>query len=216
MVADLDDEDVSSHFETARTAAFSDAVLAIAITLLVLDLKPPRLVAGQTLETALVAEWPRYAALVSSFALIGLIWIHHHRVFRLLERADHTLLNLNLLLMFSVLIVPFPTALLAEYPYERISAVLYTTVVAANALLFNVMWRHICRSPKLLRPNLDRRAIRLIGLQYRVGAITYLVLVAISFFSVHASIVGNVLAAVYFALPLHVIKRRVPRTALDG
>jgi uncharacterized membrane protein len=198
-----------------RTAAFSDAVLAIASTLFVLDLKPPRLLAGQTLEAALVADWPRYAALVSSFALLGLIWIHPHRVFRLLECADHTLL-FNLLLMFSVLMVPFPTALLAEYPYERVSAVLYTTVVAANALLFNVMWRRICHSPRLLRPNLDRSVVRLIGLQYRVGAITYLVLVAVSFLSVQVCIVGNVLAAVYFAFPFHMIKRRVPGIVLDG
>jgi uncharacterized membrane protein len=211
---DVEDDEVSNHFETARTATFSDAVLAIAITLLVLDLKPPELSAGQSLGAALVDQWPRYVALVSSFALIGLIWIHHHRLFRMLERADHTLLNLNLLLMLAVLIIPFPTALLAEYPYERVSAVLYTSVVASNALLFNVMWRHVCRRPGLLRPNVDQVVIRLVGLQYRVGAITYLVLVAISSFSVHASIGGNIVAAVYFALPLHVLKRRAPRIVL--
>jgi uncharacterized membrane protein len=211
----VDDDNASSHFETARTAGFSDSVLAIAITLLVLDLRPPQLAPGQSLGEALAAQWPRYVALVSSFALIGLIWIHHHRLFRMLERADHTLLNLNLLLMLAVLVVPFPTALLAEYPYERVSAVLYTSVVACNALLFNVMWRHICRRPGLLRPDIDRVVVRIVGLQYQVGAITYLVLVAISFFSVYASIVGNILAAVYFALPLHVIKRRAGRLVRD-
>lgn len=206
--------DEISRFETARTAAFTDAVLAIAITLLVLDIRPPELSGTETLSDALITQWPRYVALVSSFAIIGLIWIHHHRVFRLLAHADNTLVTLNLLLMLGVLIVPFPTALLAAYPYERVSAVLYTSVVAANALLFYLMWWYA--SPKLLRRDIDPAVVRLIGLQYQVGAVTYLVLVLISLFSVHASIAGNILAAVYFALPIHVIKRRIPKTLLGA
>lgn len=205
-----DDDGLGTHFEVGRTAAFSDAVLAIAATLLVLDLRPPHLAPGQTLGRALAVQWPSYVALVSSFLVIGLIWIHHHRLFRLLDRADHTLLNLNLLLMLAVLIVPFPTALLAEYPYERASAVLYTSVVALNALLFRLIWEHVRRHEGLLRPAIPAVVIGLIGLQYRIGVITYLVLVVVSFVSVHASIAGNILVAIFFALPLNAIKRRVP------
>ncbi|HEX8115322.1 MAG TPA: TMEM175 family protein, partial [Kofleriaceae bacterium] len=108
------DEDSSQHVETTRTQAFSDAVFAIAITLLVLDLKPPHLAPGQSLGRALLAMWPYYVALLTSFGVIGLMWIHHHRVFRYLDHANHILLKINLLLMLGVSIVPFPTALLAE------------------------------------------------------------------------------------------------------
>jgi uncharacterized membrane protein len=210
-VDEVVNDDWSVDFETARTAGFSDAVLAIAITLLVIDLRPPELAPGESLMRALLADWQRYIALVSSFAIIGLVWIHHHRLFRLIVRADHTLLNINLLLMLAVLIVPYPTAVLAEYPSERAAAVFYTSVVALIALLFNVLWRHVRRRPRLLRPRLDPLVLRTIDLQYLVGFACYLVIVAISFISIRASIAGNILLAIYFALPLHVIKQRAAR-----
>ena len=209
-------DDWTLHFETARTVAFSDAVLAIAITLLVLDLRPPHLSAGQSLTSALLADYRRYVALVSSFAIIGLVWIHHHRLFRLIERVDHTLVNLNLLLMLAVLVVPYPTALLAEFPEERAAAVLYTSGVALIALLFNVLWHHVRRRPWLLRPGLDPIVLKTNDLHYRIGFAMYVLNVALSFVSIRASIVGNILLAIYFALPLHVIKRRASRLWDEG
>jgi uncharacterized membrane protein len=208
-----DAEALSMFFEAARTTVFSDGVIAIAGTLLVVDLKPPVLLHGQTLGGALLAQWPRYVAFVSSFAVISLIWIHHHRLFRMLRHTDNTLVNLNLLLMLAVLFIPFPTALLAAYPYERVSAVLYTSAVALNVLLFNVMWRHIRRRRRLLWSEVDDRVVKLVGVQYKIGLLTYLLLVVISFFSVRVSIAGNIILAVYYALPLHVIQRRLPRIA---
>jgi uncharacterized membrane protein len=212
----VDDDDWSLSFETARTVAFSDAVLAIAITLLVLDLRPPHLAPGQSLASALLADYPRYVALVSSFAIIGLVWIHHHRLFRVIERADHTLVNLNLLLMLAVLVVPYPTVLLAAYPEEPAAAVLYTSVVALIALLFNVLWRYVQHRPWLLRPGLDPIVLKTIDLHYRIGFAMYVLNVAVSFMSIPASIVGNILLAIYFALPLHVIKQRASRFWNEG
>jgi uncharacterized membrane protein len=207
----VDYDDWSLHFETARTVAFSDAVLAIAITLLVIDLRPPDLAPGQSLVSALLADYRRYVALVSSFAIIGLVWIHHHRLFRLIERADHTLVNLNLLLMLAVMVVPYPTALLAAFPEQPAAAVLYTSVVALIALLFNVVWRYARHRPWLLRPGLDPIVLKTIDLHYRIGFAMYVLNVAVSFVSIRASIVGNILLAIYFALPLHVIKQRASR-----
>ncbi|MDB4960637.1 MAG: hypothetical protein JWP01_636 [Myxococcales bacterium] len=205
----LDKDEWSLHFETARTVAFSDAVLAIVITLLVIDLRPPHLAPGQSLASALLADYQRYVALVSSFAIIGLVWIHHHRLFRLIERADHRLVNLNLLLLLVVMVVPYPTALLAAFPQDRAAAVLYTSVVALIALLFNVLWHHVRHRPWLLRPGLDPIVLKTIDLHYLVGFGAYVLIVAISFVSIPASIVGNILLAIYFALPLHVVKRHL-------
>ena len=207
----VDDDDSSFHFETARTAAFSDAVFAIAITLLVIDLRAPDLAPGQSLASALLADYPRYVALVSSFAIIGLVWIHHHRLFRLIERADHTLVNLNLLLMLAVLVVPYPTALLAEFSDHRTAVVLYTCVVALIALLFNVLWHYARRRPWLLRPGLDSTVLKTIDLHYQIGFAMYVSNVVISFVSIPASIAGNILLAIYFALPMQVIQRHTLR-----
>jgi uncharacterized membrane protein len=203
---DVEEGRLSPRFESTRTATFSDCVIAIAATLLVLDLDPRQLSKSGSLTSALFEQWPRYAALVSSFSVISLIWIHHHRIFRLVARADNTLLNINLLLMLAVVIVPYPTALLAEFPEEDAAAVFYTSVIAVIAILFNVLWWH---AKNHLRPGLDPAYIRSMGIQYKVGAATYIVLDLISPFSVKLSISGNIVAALIFAVPPHAIRKRL-------
>ena len=98
--------------ETGRVEAFSDGVLAIVITLLVLELHVPReLTSDAALRAALVHEWPAYFAFLTSFVTVGIMWVNHHRLFTLIGRVDHWLLMLNL----TICVVPFPTAIVAEY-----------------------------------------------------------------------------------------------------
>src|SRR5512132_2117231 len=98
--------------ETGRIEAFSDGVFAIAITLLVLDLKVPRdLDEGVSLAQALLRQWPSYLAFIASFATIGVMWINHHKLFTLIKRSDDVLLILNVILLLGVTLTPFPTAL---------------------------------------------------------------------------------------------------------
>jgi uncharacterized membrane protein len=98
---------------SARLEAFSDGVLAIAATLLVLELHVPD--AGQDLGAALLAQWPSYAAYAVSFATIGIIWVNHHALFVHVRQVDRTLLFLNLLLLMVVSLIPFPTAILGRF-----------------------------------------------------------------------------------------------------
>ena len=101
--------------DTARTEAFSDGVFAIAITLLVLDIKVPQeLPESVRLGTALLQLWPSYLAFLTSFVTIGIMWINHHRLFTLIKRSDHWLLQLNGLLLLEDTFLPFPTAIVAE------------------------------------------------------------------------------------------------------
>jgi uncharacterized membrane protein len=101
--------------DTARTEAFSDGVFAIAITLLVLDIKVPHdLPENTSLLRALLNQWPIYMAFLTSFATIGIMWLNHHRMFRYIRRVDHWFLVLNGLLLLGVTFVPFPTSLAAE------------------------------------------------------------------------------------------------------
>ena len=99
--------------ETARVEAFSDGVFAVAITLLILEIKVPGYEGD--LGAKLLLQWPSYLAFVISFAFIGVMWINHHRLFTHIRKSDDMLLMLNLALMFSVCIVPFTTALLAAH-----------------------------------------------------------------------------------------------------
>src|ERR1700740_3636134 len=98
--------------ETNRIEAFSDGMFAIAITLLILEIKVPSSGPGG-LTKALLRQWPSYFAFLLSFVYIGVMWMNHHRMFNHIRRSNDTLLVLNLLLLLGVTAVPFPTAVLA-------------------------------------------------------------------------------------------------------
>ena len=101
--------------ETARLEGFSDAVFAIAITLLVLDLKVPAPGNPGLLGKLLLDQWREYLAFLASFGTIGVMWMYHHVLFTLIDRVDRTVLVLNGLLLLGVVIVPFPTAVATAY-----------------------------------------------------------------------------------------------------
>jgi len=91
-----------------RVEAFSDGVFAIAVTLLVLDLRSPE-VPGEFAHD-LAAQWPSYLAYVAAFAMVGSVWLHHHLVFARVARVDIGVILTNLVLLLTVSILPFPTA----------------------------------------------------------------------------------------------------------
>src|SRR5258706_5868897 len=97
-----------------RLEAFSDGVFAIAITLLILEIKVPSLEATSAsgLWRALVSHWSSYLAFALSFLIIGIMWANHHNIFRYVRGADHALAMFNLGLLFCVAFLPFPTAVL--------------------------------------------------------------------------------------------------------
>src|SRR3954468_6873094 len=100
--------------ETNRIEAFNDGVFAIAITLLILEIRVPE--QGDTrLAPALLNLWPSYLAFATSFFEIGVMWINHHRLFTMIRRTDQRLLIFNLLLLLGITFVPFPTALIARH-----------------------------------------------------------------------------------------------------
>ena len=191
--------------ETARVEAFSDGVFAIAITLLVLELKVPP--PGKPLGHALLEQWPSYAALVVSFATIGIMWLNHHMLFTMIRRVDHALLIFNALLMLGVTVVPFPTALLAEHhghPGERVAAGVYSGVFLYVAIAFNLLWRWAAsprRHPPLLRlPHDDPRVLEVTS-RYRFGPLYYLGSFVLSMWNPHLALAVYGALALFFALP---------------
>ncbi|HEY7269258.1 MAG TPA: TMEM175 family protein [Dehalococcoidia bacterium] len=125
--------------------AFSDGVFAIAITLLVLDLAVPNLSNYAVLD-GLVKQWPAYLAYVVSFAAIGGAWISHTTITEYLESANALLLRLNLLLLFFVSIMPFPTHMLITYGLssnaERLAVTLYGLNLLAISAITILLWRY--------------------------------------------------------------------------
>lgn len=199
------DETQASANETGRIEAFSDGVFAIAITLLILQIRvPANLSPGVTLGQALASLWPSYAAYALSFISIGIMWINHHRLFTLIGKPDHTLLVLNTLLLLGVSFVPFPTAVLAEHlgdAGERTAAQFYSGTFVLISLIYNVLWRHASRGGRLLEETADRKLITAQTKQYAFGPLLYVVAFAASFLSAAISVGINLLLALFFALP---------------
>jgi uncharacterized membrane protein len=191
--------------ETGRIEAFSDGVFAIAITLLVLEIKVPNaheLGAGAGLGAALLNLWPSYVAFVTGFATILVMWVNHHRLFNHIRRIDHAFLFWNGLVLFLVTVVPFPTALLAEYlPHAqaRLAVSVYAGTFIAVALAFTGLWRHASRGRRLLARDVNAAEVEQITRQYRVGPPAYLAAFLAAFVSVWLSLALCLGLAVFFA-----------------
>ncbi|MFL5734658.1 MAG: TMEM175 family protein [Chloroflexia bacterium] len=203
--------ETSEAKETGRIEAFSDGVFAIAVTLLVLDIKVPQLPEGQATALALLEalrkQWPSYLAYVISFATIGIMWINHHRLLTLIKRSNHTFLLLNTFLLFWVTFVPFPTSLLAEYVARpepglaEIGALVYSGTFILTAVAFNLLWRYASFKNRLIDRKANPESVKAISTAYVFGPILYAVAFVLALVSPMASVIMNMLLAIYFALP---------------
>jgi TMEM175 potassium channel family protein len=149
------------HWDTSRVEAFSDGVFAIAITLLVLDIRiePSDY---DDLRTALLDEWPAYLAYVTSFLTVGSVWLAHHNLFTRLRFVDPVLLRLNLLLLLATAFLPFPTGVLAQAIHEsdeaeRTAIVLYGATALLIELLLRASVRYALSQPELTDVRPDER-----------------------------------------------------------
>jgi uncharacterized membrane protein len=188
---------------TQRLEAFSDAVLAIAITLLVLEISVPESESGHLFDDLLDA-WPSYVAFVLSFVVIGIMWVSHHSMFERIARVDRGLLFVNLLLLLGIAFLPFPTALLAEYAEEggsnaSVAAAVYSATMVGIGLAFTAMWVYLDRHRDLLIAGIDPALLRRSIRRSFVGPVVYGLSIGLAFISALACFVVYAGVAVYFA-----------------
>ncbi|WP_285488267.1 TMEM175 family protein [Amycolatopsis taiwanensis] len=188
--------------ESGRVEAFSDGVFAIAITLLILEIKVPSADEHGGLWRALGAQWPSYAAYVVSFLIIGIMWVNHHQLFSYVARVDRTLMFLNLLLLMVVAAVPFPTAMLAEYLREdgasHVAAAVYSLVMVVMAYAFQALWWHLTRTGHLFDSRVDAPAARATRVRFALGSLAYPATVGLAFVSAPLTLAAHGLIALYY------------------
>lgn len=140
--------------DTGRVEAFSDGVLAIVITLLVLDVKVPQHVEGgdAALWQALIQQLPMLGAWAISFFFVLVFWVAHHYLFGQLRHVDRGLLWLNGLFLLFISFTPFPTALLGLYPDSSVSVTVLSMAMFLTAGSFSLMRWYAMRHAKLFRP----------------------------------------------------------------
>jgi len=147
---------------TNRLEAFSDGVFAIAITLLILEVKVPD--GAGSLAHRLGRAWPSYASFLISFGVIGTMWLNHDRMFQLIHRSDHGVVLANLFLLLVISAIPFPTKVVGDelnrgtFADQRTATILYGLTFVGASIAFPLLWHAACRGGgRLLAPDLPDR-----------------------------------------------------------
>ncbi len=198
--------DPEEHANTGRLEAFSDGVFAIAITLLVLEIGAPQIGAGESLPDALRHLWPSYFGYAVSFLTIGVMWINHHAMFKDIDRQDHHLLVLNLLLLLSISFLPFPTAVLAQYmrsDEQRLAATLtYGVTLLVIGACFQMLWIYASRNRRLIDEHVSDARVRSRTIRFLPGFAVYIAALPLAFVSPWISLALYGLLALFFLVPM--------------
>ena len=188
--------------DTSRLEAFSDGVFAIAITLLVLELHVPEVARGR-LWHGLVREWPQFAAYLSSFFIIGIMWVNHHSMFKQIRRTDRKLLFLNLLLLLWTALLPFPTGLIARNlggggTDAKVAEAVYAANLTLAAIAFSLVWTYAVRRRRLIDHDMTERQEWATIARFSVGTFVYGATIGIAFLSPGIALVLQFLLALYY------------------
>jgi uncharacterized membrane protein len=188
---------ISDEKETGRLEAFSDGVFAIAITLLILELKVPPLtsisslaITSDGLGKALLQQWPSYISLITSFFTILVMWMHHHAIVKNIRRTDAWLYFANGFLLFVVTFVPYPTAVLATYlntPAAKMAVAFYAGTFVLIAFAFILLTQAALRS-ELLAGSSSIEYVDKLRRSYAFGPPLYLLAFLAAFVDVRLSL----------------------------
>jgi uncharacterized membrane protein len=178
------DEGVGLSFE--RVVFFTDAVFAIVITLLVLEIKVPHLdsFSESELRTALMKMIPKFSGFLASFFIIGLMWFEHHRIFQYISRYDAGLIWRNLVFLLSISFIPFPTALTSEYFWSGTAFVFYASSFAFAGLAKLWIWNYAASKGGLLIPEIAESTVLRISRRSWAVPLGSMIAVALSFVSI--------------------------------
>ena len=163
-------------------------MFAIAITLLILEIRIPHIADGGesvNLAKALLHLWPSYFAYLLSFLIIGIYWANHHYLFKLFKRTDHMLNLMNLIFLLCISFLPFPTSILGEYMQSEKNQVLASAFYAFGLLMpataWLMLWLYGSKKIGVIDENLDPKFLRFMNGQFMISVLVYLVAIGVTF-----------------------------------
>jgi uncharacterized membrane protein len=179
--------------------------MAIAITLLILLVAVPEEHGPGELARELAKQWPSYAGYAVSFITIGVIWVNHHHMFKLIERTNHAFLMMNVVFLMTIAFLPWPTALVATYVRDpdgrTVATVVYGLTMVAIAVMFNVVWRYASGRGRLLSSAVNPEAVARSRRDYLAGPIVYSIATALALWNPLVGLAIYAGLAVYWLLP---------------
>lgn len=211
--------ELKKEFQLERLILFSDAVFAIAITLLVIEIKIPEIhenVSDKALLHELGHLLPKFLGFIVSFMFIGLYWTIHHRMFGFVTAYDRRLLVLNLVFLFFIALMPFSTGFYSEYSSGdliskqlKVPMTFYVLNFCALGIVNHFMWRHILNPKnKLATPPVDPQVAKMAKVRSLVVPLIFFLMLPVAYLT-------NVIFAVYLPLlipvVLRILKRRIAK-----
>ena len=177
----------NSKSSPERLAALTDGVIAIAITLLVLtiDIPEDHNFDHEGLMKFLIRLEPGMIAYFSSFLIIAIYWVQHHRIFHVLQSMSKTLLILNIVFLFLISLIPFVTKVKTVYPYDPQIVLIFGLAHILISLILFLTWRNVVNHPDNLKFGLDRKHSRLFGLSILINPVICVLAIAVGFINVH-------------------------------
>jgi uncharacterized membrane protein len=187
-------------FSIDRLLMFGDAVFAIAITLLAIDIRVPQLaenlIASQ-LNNEIIGLAPKLISFTLTFYIIGSYWVSYHRTFHLIKSYNRGLISFDLLFLMFIVLLPFPNDLIGKYPTQQISVIIYAVLLSATGISLCLLWIYASRRYRLIDSTLRQDFIKHLTLRLFVSPIIFLISIPFSFFNPIYSIV-----IWFFAVPV--------------
>ncbi len=194
----------SNGIGKARIEALADGVFAIALTLLVLDLKVPALApdeGGSDLARKLLGLWPKLAAFVVSFLIIGVFWVGHHAQLHYVRRSDRLFMWMNLVFLLLISAMPFSTALLGEHHDRPIALAVYCgNLIVAGLVLYGQL-RYASGRGRLFDPDIDPGFLRAAGRRLLMGPVLYAAALGLAFVHTGVGLALCALVPLLYILP---------------
>ena len=194
----------SGNFGKSRIDAFSDGVFAIVITLLILEIRVPHIhdiYASRELLDGLVGLTPKFLSYILSFAYISIYWVNHHQLFHLIKFADRGLFWFNNFFLMCLAFIPFPTALIGEYPGNSTAVIFYGIVMFVTAASFGVMKWYAVEIGRLVDPQVEGQLLKSSVFKIVLGPVLYFIAILAALVSTPTAIAIYVLIPVIYFFP---------------
>lgn len=191
------DQQTPRGFSIATLTLFSDAVFAIAITFLAIDIRVPQLaeeVIAIQLNNEIYGLLPRFISFILTFFIIGSYWISYHRTMYQIKRYDRGLISLNLLFLMFIVLLPFPNDLIGKYPTQQVAVVVYAIITGMTGVGLWLIWVHASRNHRLVDEMLSVSFIKRLNLRLLISPCIFLISIPLSYLNPLVSLVTWFLA----------------------